>query len=78
MMKTFRLHFFQQGSTVDDTRTYIIQLRGQVAEADLKAISLVELTAVQITEAATAITVFTDQSGLVGLLRCLHSRGLVL
>jgi hypothetical protein len=61
-----------------DTHIYFIQLGGRIAPAELNAISPLELTAVQTDRAATLFSVCADQSGLIGLLRHLHARGLVL
>jgi hypothetical protein len=63
---------------MNDTHTYLIQLNGQIALAELNAISPLELTAVRADRAATLFSVCADQSGLIGLLRHLHARGLVL
>ena len=56
--------------------TYLIRLRGQVNVNDLNAMSPHQMTLVQMTPAATFISICTDQSGLVGLLRHLHHLGL--
>jgi hypothetical protein len=61
-----------------DTHTYLIQLNGRIAPAELNAISPLELTVVQADRASTLFSVCADQSGLIGLLRHLHARGLVL
>jgi menaquinone-dependent protoporphyrinogen oxidase len=58
--------------------TYQITLRGRVDEADLNATSPLQVTMAAATEEATQFCVDTDQSGLVGLVRHLHARGLVL
>jgi hypothetical protein len=58
--------------------TYFIQLCGQVDESDLNAMSPIQMTVVRADTALTLLTVFTDQSGLIGLLRHLHGRGFVL
>jgi hypothetical protein len=63
---------------MNDTHTYLIRLRGRIAPAELNAISPLELTAVRADRAATLFSVCADQSGLIGLLRHLHARGLVL
>ena len=63
---------------------YRIKVRGQVDERDLNAVSPTQITMVQadVDEehpyAATLFTIHTDQSGLIGLLRLLHARRLVL
>ncbi len=58
--------------------TYHIQIEGQVVEDEINAISTLQLTLEWIGAAATLFSVCTDQSGLIGLLRHLHARGLVL
>ena len=63
---------------MNDICTYLIQLRGQVNESDLNAMSPIQMTVVRVDTAATLFTVCTDQSGLIGLLRHLHGRGFVL
>lgn len=63
---------------MNDTHTYLICLRGRIAQAELNVISPLELTAVRTDRAATLFRVCADQSGLIGLLRHLHARGLVL
>jgi hypothetical protein len=63
---------------MNDTHTYLIRLCGRIAPAELNAISPLELIAVQTDRVATLFSVRTDQSGLIGLLRHLHARGLEL
>ncbi len=58
--------------------TYHIQIEGQVAEGEINAMTPLQLTLERIEAAATLLSVHTDQSGLIGLLRHLHARGLVL
>ncbi len=60
---------------MNDMRTYHIQLRGQVDEAEINALSPLHMTVEQANGAATLLTVHTDQSGLIGLLRHLHGLG---
>jgi hypothetical protein len=63
---------------------YQIEVRGQVDESDLKAMSPLQTTMVRADadeehpNAATLFTIHADQSGLIGLIRHLHGRGLVL
>jgi hypothetical protein len=57
---------------------YRIKVRGQVAESDLNAMSPLHTTVVRVDPAATLFTICADQSALIGLLRHLHGRGLVL
>jgi len=63
---------------VNDTSTHFIQLRGLVGEVELNATSPLEMTALWVETAATTFSVCTDQAGLIGLVRHLHSRGHVL
>ena len=57
---------------------YKIQVRGQVTDSDLNAMSPLQTTDVRVDEMATWLAIHTDQSGLIGLLRHLHGRGFVL
>lgn len=61
-----------------DIRTYHIEVRGQVDERDLNAMSPLRMAVVRADAAATLFTIRADQAGLVGLLRHLHGHGLVL
>jgi hypothetical protein len=67
-----------------DICTYQIEVRGQVDENDLNASSPLQMTMVRVDadeehpNAATLFTICADQSGLIGLIRHLHGRGLVL
>ncbi len=67
-----------------DISTYQIEVRGQVDENDLNASSPLRMTVVRVDAdeehpyAATLFTIHADQSGLIGLMRHLHGRGLVL
>ena len=63
---------------MDELRTYRIEIQGRADENDLNAISPFQMTVVRADAESTLLTVSTDQSGLVGVLRHLHSRGLVL
>ena len=58
--------------------TYQIEVRGQVDENDLNAMSPLQMTVVRVDKASMLFTVCTDQSGLVGLIRHLHGLGFVL
>jgi hypothetical protein len=63
---------------MDDTCIYRITIRGQVDPEDINAMSPTHVVVAQVDSAAASITVRTDQSGLVGLIRHLHGRGFVL
>jgi hypothetical protein len=56
---------------------YQIAVRGQVDESDLNALSPFQTRVVRVDTTATLLTIHTDQSGLIGLLRHLHGRGFV-
>jgi hypothetical protein len=67
-----------------DICTYQIEVRSQLDENDLNASSPLHMTVVRVDadeerpNAATLFTICADQSGLIGLIRHLHGRGLVL
>jgi hypothetical protein len=63
---------------MNDVCTYLIQLRGQVDEGEINARSPLQMTVVRADPDATLLTVGTDQSGLIGLMRHLHGLGFVL
>ena len=76
---------------MDELYTYQIEVLGQMDEKDLNAGGPLQVTLVQANAdkacpdqgkerpyASMLFTVCTDQSGLIGLLRHLHGRGLVL
>lgn len=56
---------------------YSLQIRGQVDENEINAISPLQIERVWTDTAVTQFTVQTDQSGLLGLVRYLHNRGFV-
>jgi hypothetical protein len=63
---------------MDEHNSYLIEMRGQLNEDDLNEFSPFELKLVRVEAASTTFLVSVDPSGLVGLIRCLHGRGLVL
>ncbi len=63
---------------MDDICNYQVEVRGRVEESDLNAMSPLQVMQVQASTASTLFTVCTDQSGLLGLLRHLNGRGLML
>jgi hypothetical protein len=67
-----------QKSTMNNLYTYHILIEGQATEDEINASSTLQMTLEQIDTTATLFSVCTDQSGLIGLLRHLHARGLVL
>jgi hypothetical protein len=62
---------------MDDLCSYRIEVRGQLDEADLNLISPVQMAVKWVDPAATHLSVQTDQSGLIGLMRHLHALGFV-
>jgi hypothetical protein len=48
-----------------------------VDEDDINAMSPLQMTVEQVNTAATRLSVYTDQSGLIGLMRHLHGLGFV-
>lgn len=54
---------------------YTITLRGQVDVEEINAASPHQMTQVEAASAATMVTIVTDQSGLLGLIRHLHNLG---
>ena len=63
---------------MDDTCTYFIQLRGQVAADEINVRSPLLLTLINTDPTLTRLSVTTDQAGLIGLLRHLHGSGFVI
>ena len=61
-----------------DAHIYRIKVQGQVDERDLNAMSPLRARLVQVEPTATLFAIHADQSGLIGLIRHLHGRGLVL
>jgi hypothetical protein len=66
-----------------DVCEYLIQLHDQVDETEFNALSPIRVTAIhasdrdQSSTVGTRLLISTDQSGLIGLLRCLHGMGIV-
>lgn len=63
---------------MDDIHTYAIKVKGYVDQNDLNATSPVNLSVESDNEIATILSACTDQSGLIGILRHLHSMGYVI
>jgi hypothetical protein len=57
---------------------YQIEVRGRMDEADLNATSPLQITVERSDTTTTEFTVVTDQSGLIGLIRHLQGRGILL
>ena len=62
---------------MEDIHTYQIEVRGKVDENDLNVVSPLKMAVVRVHTASMLFAVCTDQSGLIGLLRHLHARGLI-
>lgn len=62
---------------MDDLCIYQIVVRDPVSETDLNRLSPLQVVA-QVDPAATRLSVQTDQSGLMGLMRHLHALGFVI
>lgn len=58
--------------------TYRIELQGQISVEELNTMSPVQMVLIEITSEYTAFTIYTDQSGMLGLLRHLHNLGIVI
>ncbi len=63
---------------MDDICTYRVEVRGRIDTNDLNAASPLQMLTERTGTDATQLTVCTDQSGLIGLLRHLHGRGVML
>ena len=63
---------------MDDLCIYQIVVRDPVSETDLNRLSPVQVVVDQSDPAATRLSVQTDQSGLIGLMRHLHALGFVI
>ena len=63
---------------MDDTHTYHIELHGRADANELNATSPIQMRLERIEAETSLFSARTDQSGLIGLLRHLHGRGLAL
>jgi hypothetical protein len=61
-----------------DMQTYAILLRGQIDPQEISAASPLRMKVEPSGSHNTKLQVWTDQSGIIGLLRFLHGRGLVI
>ena len=57
---------------------YQIEVQGQIDESAFNETSPIQVQVNKTNETTTLITVWADQSGLVGLIRHLHHQGFVL
>jgi hypothetical protein len=64
-------------ATMDELHTYHIEVRGWMDETDLNATSPIQMTVEGTDVDSMRLTVYTDQSGLIGLIRHLHGLKLV-
>jgi hypothetical protein len=55
--------------------TYHIEVRGDASENDLNRAAPIKINLLHADDLASLLTIHTDQSGFVGLIRHLHSRG---
>lgn len=55
---------------------YLIWLRGQVDVDDLNSMSPHQITLLDRDPGCTLLSIYTDQSGMIGMLRHLHNLGL--
>jgi len=60
---------------MNEVVTYIIQIGGRVEEAEVNATSPLTVAVVEVGITRTLLSVCTDQSGFIGLLRHLHGLG---
>jgi len=63
---------------MNDVHRYRIKVRGKVEASDINATSPLRLNVERFDEEATFLSVRTDQSGLIGLIRHLHGLGFML
>lgn len=57
---------------------YQIGVKGEMDETAFNLTSPLQITDLEVSAAGTQFTTFTDQSGLIGLLRHLHTQGFIL
>lgn len=62
---------------MNDLCKYRIQIAGRVDERELNAMSPVEIRVERVEADSTWLSVHTDQSGLIGLMRHLHGLGFI-
>ncbi len=68
-------HDLERKTMMGDVCIYHIWLRGQLDEAEINARSPFPIVVIQVENTATQFEICTDQSGLLGLLRYLHTLG---
>ncbi len=62
---------------MNDLCNYCIQIAGPVNESELNSLSPLEMKVERVEADSTWLSVHTDQSGLIGLMRHLHALGFV-
>lgn len=62
---------------MDDLLPYTIQILGQVDEREINALSPIQVHIERTGARTTLLSVCTDQSGIIGLIRHLHNLGLI-
>jgi hypothetical protein len=68
----------EERQTMNDVCAYHVQLRGQIDEAEINAMSPQRMAMIQVKADATLFAINTDQSGVIGLIRHLHALGFVI
>lgn len=63
---------------LQNTYTYQIEVEGRINEKTFNAASPIQIRVENMQYSTTLLTVYTDQSGIIGLLRHLHRQGFVL
>ena len=63
---------------MQETYTYHIEVQGQVDENAFNTTSPIQATVEQGNAVSTLLTLYADQSGVVGLVRHLHHQGFVI
>lgn len=61
-----------------DLSEYQIEIKGQIDERSFNATSPLQITAVETDSSGTKFIIFSDQSGLIGVIRHLHLQGYLL
>ena len=77
MMTVVEIIHGEEPERMHDICAYKIKVLGQVDEKDLNTNSPVQMTSVRTKMSTTLLTIHADQSGLIGLMRHLHGRGIV-
>lgn len=62
---------------MQDFCVYQIEVKGQVDEKSFNTKGPLQMTVIRVDTESTLFTIYTDQSGLIGLMRHLHNQGFV-